>query len=98
MKPIVFLGDEATAAGFRLAGAAVRLAEPGREEEAFEQARADAALLIVGARCAARLPQQALAAALAAGEPPLLVLPSSAGELSRGDPAELVRRLLGLAP
>lgn len=97
MKAIVFLGDEANAAGFRLAGLTVRPVEPGQEEEAFVRALAEAALLIVGARCAARLPAALLLAALEAGQPPLLVLSERIGELPAGHPAAAVRRLLGMA-
>lgn len=98
MKAIVFLGDEAHAAACRLAGLTVRVPEPGREAEAFAGARAEAAVLLVGARCAARLPPGTLAAAAGAGQPPVLVLPERSGELPPGDPASAVRRLLGLAP
>jgi len=97
MKPVVFLGDEARGAGFRLAGLNVRAAEPGRDAEAFERARAEAALLLVDARCAARLPPATLRAALEAAQPPLLILPERAGALPAGDPADAVRRLLGLS-
>jgi vacuolar-type H+-ATPase subunit F/Vma7 len=98
MKPIVFLGDEASAAGFRLAGIATCIVVAGREEEAFQRARGDAAVLLVDARCAARLPPAVLSAAQAAVQPLLLVLPASPEDVPPGDPAAHVRRLLGLAP
>jgi vacuolar-type H+-ATPase subunit F/Vma7 len=98
MKSLLFLGDEATAVGFRLAGLSVRVVEAGGEAAAFAQARSEAALLLLGAECAARLPAATLLAALEAGQPPLLVLPAASGELPAGDPAAAVRRLLGLAP
>lgn len=98
MNAIVFLGDEAHGAGFRLAGLTVRAVVPGREAEAFADARAEAAVLLVDARCAAHLPRGVLSAALEAGQPPVLVLPERVGELPPGDPAPAVRRLLGLAP
>lgn len=98
MKPIIFLGDEASAAGFRLAGISTRVATAGHEETAFQQARGEAAVLLVDARCAARLPPSVLAAAQAAVQPLLLVLPASPEGLPPGDPAAQVRRLLGLAP
>lgn len=98
MKPLLFLGDEATAAGFRLAGLSVRVVAAGDEAEAFALARAEAGLLMIDAACAARLPAATLLAALEAGQPPLLVLPGGAGQLPAGDPADAVRRLLGVAP
>lgn len=96
MKPIVFLGGEANGAGFHLAGLTVRGAESGSEAEAFAHALAEASLLLVDAHWAARLPAATLAAALEAGQPPLLVLPVRAGAAPAGDPAAAVRRLLGL--
>lgn len=96
MKAIVFLGDEAWAAGFRLAGLTTPAVEAGREVEAFVRARAEAALLLVDAPFAARLGADTLQAALDAGRPPLLVLPGRVGGLPAGDPAPAVRRLLGL--
>lgn len=98
MKEIVFLGYEAHAAAFRLAGLTSRVPDPGHETEAFAGARAEAAVVLVGARFAARLPPGTLSAALDAGQPPVLVLPERSGELPPGDPASAVRRLLGLAP
>lgn len=96
MKALIFLGDEAHAAGFRLAGLEVRIAPPGREQEALACALAEAEVLIVGTACAAALPAAALATAQAAGRPPLLVLPAEPGAEPLGDPAATVRRLLGL--
>lgn len=98
MKTPIFLGDEATAAAFRLAGLRVRVVAAGDEAAAFAQARVEAALLLLSADYAGRLPAATLRAALEAGQPPLLVLPGRAGELPAGDPADAVRRLLGLAP
>lgn len=97
MKPLIFLGDEAGAAGFRLAGLAVRVPAAGHEAEAFAEALAEAGMLIVGAACAARLPAAAVTAALDAGEPAVLVLPGRAGALPAGDPALAVRQLLGVS-
>lgn len=98
MKEIIFIGDEATAAGFRLAGLTVVAVEAGGEQEAFARALAEAAVLLVGASCAARLPAPLLLAALVAGQPPLLVLPERCGELPADNPAAAVRRLLGMSP
>lgn len=98
MKAVVFLGDEAWAAGFRLAGVTVPALEAGREEETFARARGEAALLLLDASFAAQLGAETLLAALDAGRPPVLVLPGRPGELPAGDPAPAVRRLLGLEP
>lgn len=91
MNALIYLGDEATAAGFRLAGVDARTATPGDEASQFAQACREAAVLLLGERCAARLPTRVLAAARAAPQPLLLVLDDS-------DPGEPVRRLLSGAP
>ncbi|MCC4115962.1 V-type ATP synthase subunit F [Aromatoleum toluclasticum] len=96
MKPPVFIGDEHWATGFRLAGVTAWPVAPGREEEAFAHACAEAGVVLVDARCAQRLPADVLAAALEAGRPPVLVLPERPGMPPPGDPAAAVRRLLGL--
>lgn len=96
MTPIVFLGDEAAAAGFRLIGVAVRIARSGRESEDFQAARRDAALLLVDARCAARLPPRLLAEAQSAAHPLLQLVSLDGSPPPALDPASRARRLLGL--
>ncbi|MBM3392790.1 MAG: hypothetical protein FJY34_12590 [Betaproteobacteria bacterium] len=88
MSRIVFLGGEAEAAGFRLAGIEARPVRAGGEAAEFARALEDADVLLLGARCAARLPPARLADASAAAWPLLMVLDDSDG-------AEAVRRLLG---
>ena len=92
---VVFLGEELPAAGFRLAGAAVRTPGAGAELAALEAARAEADLVLVSARLAARIAPAALDPALAAPHPLALVVPELDGETLHPDPAERVRRLLG---
>lgn len=91
MNSIIYLGSEAEAAGFRLAGIEARAVAAGSEAAEFARALDEATLLLVGARCAARLPPARLAAARAAPQPLVLVLDDT-------DVAEPVRRLLGGAP
>lgn len=90
MGRIVFLGGEAEAAGFRLAGIEARAVAAGGEAAEFARALDEAALLLLGARCAARLPPARLAEACAAAQPLVMVLDDADG-------AEAVRRLLGAA-
>lgn len=42
MRIPIYLGDEVNGAGFRLAGAQVRVPEPGAAAEALDEARAQA--------------------------------------------------------
>lgn len=88
MKAIIYLGSEAEAAGFRLAGIEARPVAAGSEAAEFARALEEAMLLLLGARCAARLPPARLAVARAAAKPLLMVLDDADG-------AEAVRRLLG---
>mgnify|MGYP001165608608 FL=1 len=89
MNRLIYLGDEASAAGFRLAGVDARAVTPGQEAAEFAQACSEASVLLLGEHCAARLPTKMLDAALAAAQPLLLVLDDR-------DLAEPIRRLLGV--
>ncbi len=53
MAALIYLGDEVSAAGWRLAGATVRAPAPGEETAALDAARAQAALVLVSAAVAA---------------------------------------------
>lgn len=91
MSTVIYLGDEASAAGFRLAGIDARTATPGQELAEFIEAGRQADVLLLGERCAARLPASELQAALAAPQPLLLVLDGR-------DLAAPIRQLLGRSP
>jgi len=94
--PIVFVGGEIDAAGFRLAGVATRVPGPGEEAATFDCVRAEAAVLLISAACARSIPRAALDAALAAPAPLMLIVPEPAAEDVSFDPAGKVRRLLGV--
>lgn len=96
MNAPVFIGGEAAAAGYRLCGLAVAVPKPGEELTAFEEARARAPLVLIGADCASRLPHARLEAALAALAPPVLVVPDPLGQAEVPDIAARVRAQLGL--
>jgi vacuolar-type H+-ATPase subunit F/Vma7 len=92
---VAFIGEELPAAGYRLAGAAVRTPGAGEELAALQAARAEADLVLVSARLAARIAPAALEAVLAAPQPLALVVPELDGEALHPDAAERARRLLG---
>ena len=98
MPAITFLGDEATAAGFRLAGAAVHVVADADVAVAFADACRDAALVIVPASLAARLPEAALARARAAAGHFVAVIPDLNGETPVPDVAQRIYAELGLEP
>lgn len=96
MSAPIYLGDEVTAAGYRLAGARVRVPHGGEETAAFAAACADAPLVLVSAAVAARIDDTELRTALAALAPLVLIVPDPVGETPVPDVAARLRRQLGL--
>ena len=66
MQAPVYIGDEVSAAGYRLAGFRVRVPEPGGESAALAEARAQAPLVLVAANVAARIDAETMRIALSA--------------------------------
>jgi len=96
MAAPVFLGDEVSAAGYRLGGAIVRTPVKGEEASFFEWARREAPLVLVTAEVATRLPPGLLARAFAAGQPLVLIVPDVRRRVAPPDLARSVRRQLGM--
>lgn len=96
MIDIVFIGDEVSAAGFRLAGARIDVPAPGKEVEVFEAARREARLVLLTAQVAACLPPTLLSRALIAARPLLLVVPDIRARRQPPDLSHLVRAQLGI--
>jgi vacuolar-type H+-ATPase subunit F/Vma7 len=96
MSAPVYLGDEVTAAGYRLAGARVRVPRHGEETAALAAACADAPLVLVSAAVAERIAETELRAALAALAPLVLIVPDPIGDTPVPDLAAHLRRQLGL--
>lgn len=92
----LYLGDAFSAAGYALAGAQVRVPEPGAETQAFEQACAQAALVLVSAAVAAHIDAQVLRRASAAPSPLVLVTPDPQGKVVLPELAGRLRVQLGL--
>ena len=96
MAAPVFLGDQVSAAGYRLGGAVVRTPCPGEEVSLFEWACRMAPLVLVTAEVAAHLPHALLARAFAAGQPLVLIVPDVRGRATPPDLATVLRRQLGM--
>ncbi|MDD5176165.1 MAG: hypothetical protein PHQ05_07075 [Sterolibacterium sp.] len=92
----IFLGDELSAAGYRLAGVDARVPRPGDESGCFEKALQEARIVLVGSRCAKAIPPVALETALALLSPLVMVVPDWDGTQLASEPANKVRRVLGL--
>jgi len=93
MSAAVFIGDELTATGFRLTGLETLAPELGDVAKAFADCRARAALVILTADCARRIPRDELEAALLADAPTVAVIPDV---LARVEPSSLARRMRSL--
>jgi vacuolar-type H+-ATPase subunit F/Vma7 len=92
----IFLGDEASAAAYRLAGVEARTAPPGEEAASLSAARGSAVLVLVAASVAARLPAPLLRAACAGVAPLVVVVPDLGGDGRLPDLSARLRRQLGL--
>ena len=91
-----YIGDEATAAGFRLAGVRVRVVQTGDEAAAFAAGRGDASLVLVSSSVAAGVRGSVLDAAFATFAPLTVIVPDLRGDAPRPDLAARLRRELGL--
>lgn len=92
----MFLGDEVSAAGYRIAGALVRTPRAGEEAAALAWARARSPLVLVSASVAAGIGEAVLRHALSALAPLVLVVPDLHGEVPLDDLAARLRAQLGL--
>jgi vacuolar-type H+-ATPase subunit F/Vma7 len=94
-----YIGDEATAAGYRLAGADVRV--PAMEEvpDVFRRARdAEAELILLSAALVPALPPDELESALLGEVPLVAIVPDAHGRHAPPDVAREVRLALGIEP
>ena len=96
MPAPIYIGDEVSAAGYRLAGARVRTPAAGETARTLAEARTEAPLVLISASMAARIPESELRPALAALAPLTLVVPDLAGEVAVPDLAARLRGQLGL--
>ncbi|HOX90141.1 MAG TPA: hypothetical protein P5024_12635 [Burkholderiaceae bacterium] len=92
----VYIGDEVSAAAYRLAGLAVRVPAPGEEAEALALARRSAPLVLMSAATAAAVPAEALRAALAALAPVTVIVPDVHERVPLPDSTARLRRELGV--
>lgn len=97
MALVVYLGDEASAAAYRLAG--VRAIVPPADDDAgaLQRAVADGAeLILLSARVAARLGEPVLDAALCGERPLVTIVADAFGRDGAPDLAHEVRGALGI--
>lgn len=90
MGAVIFIGDELSASGFRLAGIETLVPKPDAVGSAFEAARARSSLIIITADTARQIPAAQLETAMLAETPALAIIPDV---MFRTPPPDLARRL-----
>lgn len=99
MARVWYIGDEATATGYRLAGAEVRVPAAGETAEVYRRAVADGAdLVLLSAERAGEMDTAELDAALIALRPLTAIVPDAFGRRAPPDVAREVRLALGIEP
>ncbi len=96
MPSAVYLGDEVSGAGWRLAGVEVHTPAAGAETTALVSARARAPLVLISASVARAVAPPALQQAQLALAPLVLVVPDLQGGAPPPDLAARMRSQLGL--
>ena len=97
MTTYAFIGDEVTAAGFRLGGADMYIAAPEQVPALFRQLRDTADLLIFTSETAAQVPEDMMRQSIRQGRPLLLVIPDATGRRQPEDLVARLRRQLGMS-
>jgi vacuolar-type H+-ATPase subunit F/Vma7 len=96
MSVPVFIGDELSASGYRLAGLRVLVPAPDDLAVQLDAACTEAPLVLIDAASARRLPPAQLEKLLAGTDPPVVVVPDVRG-LARPDNLSVrLRRQLGV--
>jgi vacuolar-type H+-ATPase subunit F/Vma7 len=96
MGAAVFIGDELSATGFRLTGVKTIVAAPDAANDALNDARKQAALVIMTAELAHHVPAAELEAALIAAAPALAIIPDVRMRTPLPNLASKLRRALGI--
>ena len=96
MTSIVFIGDELTAAGFRLAGIETLVPQPDAVREALADARLRAGLVVITADCARSVPSGEFEDVLLAEVPIVAVIGDVLGRTAPPDLAGRLRADLGI--
>ena len=96
MSVAEFIGDEVSAAGYRLCGVEVHIANESNALALIREACKRASLVLVGSSTAQNLHAAELDDLLANIQPPVLVVPDVSGRHAVPDIASKVNKQLGL--
>ena len=92
----IFIGDEVSAAAYRLAGIDTRVPERTAIGHEFEYALHTANLVVITAEFAAQLSDETLHQAVRRAAPLVLIVPDAAGREQPADLDRQVDRVLGI--
>jgi vacuolar-type H+-ATPase subunit F/Vma7 len=92
----VYIGDEVSAAGFRLAGLQVITPRPGDIPAVVKRACEQAPLVLISVATAQHLDARALDVLLAGMTPPVTIVPDVHGSVPMPDLATRLREQLGV--
>ncbi len=96
MSNAIFIGDELSAAGFRLIGIETIVPEPRQAGAALEDARKRAALVIITAEFAEHVPPADLEAVILGETPMLAIIPDVLLSRKPPDLGKKLRSVLGI--
>lgn len=96
MSVAEFIGDEVSAAGYRLCGIDVHIADSSNALALIRQACQRASLVLIGSTTAHYIKPTELDALLASIQPPVLVVPDVRGLQAVPDIATRIRKQLGM--
>jgi len=97
MKRPIYIGDELTASGYRLAGVRTRTPPPEAVTEVFAWACRESDLVLLGVAQARQIPAGELESALCALHPQVLVVPDITEREPMRDLAARIRSQLGVS-
>jgi vacuolar-type H+-ATPase subunit F/Vma7 len=96
MGRAIFIGDELSAAGFRLTGIETLVPEPDAVESAFADARTRGSVVIITADLARHIPPPQLEAAMLTETPTLAIIPDVLFRAAVPDLTRRLRSVLGI--
>ena len=96
MSAPVYIGDEVSASGYRLAGLQVRVPRKGSLLEAINSACSEAPLVLIDAGIASELTEEQLEAVLVRVTPAVVIVPDLEGHAELMDVAVRLRQQLGV--
>jgi vacuolar-type H+-ATPase subunit F/Vma7 len=96
MTTPIYIGDEVSAAGFRLAGLRIRVPAEGEYQQALDWAMGQGPLVLVSTTVASRISPRVLDGYLSRTSPAVVVVPDVHGETPMLDLPTRLRKQLGV--